>query len=364
MGKLLKKSELFLNLRITIVVVMVMLIFIELILRSLQVNATYFEKTFGITNSGIYNNNTNFRRILKFTPNTEQRYISKEFKYYRKIYNNGFTQSFPSNPKIHNEVRILALGDSYTVGIGSPYDSTWVELLKKKLNKIRDGKYFDIFNAGVSGSDPVLEYALLTEDLQSYNPDFVIAMINESDINDFIIRGGLERLAKKDTIIMKEGPWWEWAFNISFVTRLIAINGLKYNQLLVKESDMKNETAIAIEKIEKTLYKFNAYTASKRMQFLTVFLPSPYELTNGGRYKFKTLIDNLNRNDIHAIDMFEKFSEEMNNNPNILNKYYWKIDGHCTPEGYNFVAETIYNYINGNELQFNSPQSAIFKKQL
>ena len=345
LGKIFKKPEFSLNLRISLVVIMFILFVIELILRSLQINATYFEKTYGQSNTGIYTNATNFRRKLTFTPNSELNHTNQEFKYYRKIYKEGFTQPLPSETKKKDEFRILALGDSYTEGVGSSSDSTWVELLKTTLNESDSIQHFTLFNAGVSGSDPVLEYVLLTEVLQSYTPDMVIVMINESDIIDFIIRGGLERLAEKDTIKVKEGPWWEWAFNISFVTRLVAINVFNYNHLLLSKSAMEQETTLAIEKIHKTLEKFKAYTKKNDMKLLTVFVPSPYELVYENKYKFKTLLEKINKEDIASIDMFKKFSDEINYNPKLLDKYYWKIDGHCKPAGYNYIAKTIYTYI-------------------
>ena len=349
--KVFRKPELFFNLRISFVVLMIMLSIIEITLRRLKINATYFENTYGESNTGIYSNSINSRRVLTFKPDSELRHRYKEFEYYRKIYSEGFTQSLPSQCKKKNEVRILALGDSFTEGVGSPFDSTWVELLKGKLNKADKERFYEVFNAGVSGSDPVLEYVLLTEVLQSFSPDLVIVMVNESDINDFIVRGGFERIAKNDSLVLcKKGPWWEWAFNISFVTRLIVINGFSYNQLLIRESDMKTETAIAIEKINFTLNRFKDYTSNKKMQFLTVFLPSPHELEDGGNYQFEKLIKNLEKNNVYTLNMYEKFSAIISSKPELLNTYYWKIDGHCRPAGYNFIAEKIQSYIIGNEI--------------
>jgi hypothetical protein len=89
--------------------------------------------------------------------------------------------------------RIIALGDSYTFGIGVPTPKNWVKILERMLNQsYRSQKYkkFEVINLGVDGYD--IEYSVERFRLRGikYNPDLILWFLNDSDfpqVNEIII---------------------------------------------------------------------------------------------------------------------------------------------------------------------------------
>ncbi len=65
-------------------------------------------------------------------PNDEHEYHAPgEFRYTRMSNNLGLSEENIPEVKPANEFRIIGLGDSFTEGVGAPYDSTWVKQLEK-----------------------------------------------------------------------------------------------------------------------------------------------------------------------------------------------------------------------------------------
>ncbi|MDP6909482.1 MAG: hypothetical protein QF371_08250, partial [Flavobacteriales bacterium] len=61
-----------------------------------------------------------------------------------------------------DNLRIITLGDSFTEGIGAPYDSAWPRALEARISELLPKhRNVQVYNAGVSGSDPILNYMML-----------------------------------------------------------------------------------------------------------------------------------------------------------------------------------------------------------
>lgn len=324
----------------------VSIVFFELMLRYLEINQTYFEKTYGVMNTGVYKNSINAKRVLTFAPNSEISHSYSEFEYYRKIFNEGFTDSLPVAPKREGEKRILALGDSFTEGVGAPSDSTWPALLEQMLNHAQDSLNYLVFNAGVSGSDPALQYVLLTETLASFAPDRVMLMLNESDVFDYIVRGGFERTASDyNPAQAQREQWWEWLFNTAYIVRFVMINLAGYNHLLIPESHMHEETHSALQSIYYTLEQFEAYCNNNQISLTVILMPAPHELSTGQTHVLMPLAGNLNAAGIEVIDLFPIMHSAISKKTTSLQTLYWKNDGHCTGHGYAFTAHSIHKLL-------------------
>jgi hypothetical protein len=116
-----------------------------------------------------------------------------EFHYLHKYNSLGLRdKEFTTNKKPH-EVRILGVGDSFTEGVGTCADSTWLKQLEYMLNSSGKDIYYTTMNGGVHGSDLFFSYDLFTRCLLQYKPDLVILNLNSTDIGDVISRGCSER---------------------------------------------------------------------------------------------------------------------------------------------------------------------------
>lgn len=81
--------------------------------------------------------------------------------------------------------RILFLGDSFVQGYGVPLEQSMVALLEESLNRAAGRPAVEIFNAGVFGYSPLLEYLYLEELMPSVQPDVVmIGLFLGNDVGD------------------------------------------------------------------------------------------------------------------------------------------------------------------------------------
>jgi len=95
--------------------------------------------------------------------------------------------------KAPGELRILAIGDSFTEGQGAPFDQTWLSVLGRNLNRPESTHQFTMMVGGVAASDPFYAYRILVDKLLAYQPDLVMMAVHRNDVIDAIIRGGEER---------------------------------------------------------------------------------------------------------------------------------------------------------------------------
>ena len=146
------------------------------------------------------------KNLHVYKPNYRSSLNFAEYAYHIQTNSEGLREAEIPVPNPHSDYRILALGDSFTEGRGAGQDSTWPKSLERKLNASAGSRKTMVINAGISGSDPFFEYQLLKERLLKYNPNMVIVAINSSDIDDLIIRGGMERFQPGGILKYKEGP--------------------------------------------------------------------------------------------------------------------------------------------------------------
>lgn len=76
--------------------------------------------------------------------------------------------------KAPGEFRVLALGDSWTMGSGVRSEECWAKRLQAKLRERYPGRPLTVLNAGQSGFSWFQGYYLLLDLLPRYRPDLVI----------------------------------------------------------------------------------------------------------------------------------------------------------------------------------------------
>jgi hypothetical protein len=144
--------------------------FIESLLIITGLEETNRERFFGYYQSDNSVQHRNYYHAWR--PNQNYWLKTPEFSYPRKANSLGFADmEWPIMKKSH-EKRILALGDSFTEGDGTPYDSSYVAILRTELNVLADSFY--VMNAGACGSDPFYNYVNLKDRLLTYQPDIII----------------------------------------------------------------------------------------------------------------------------------------------------------------------------------------------
>lgn len=84
--------------------------------------------------------------------------------------------------KPDGEVRILALGDSFTFALGVRHEDIWAQQLERILNERQAPKRFQVINAGVAGYNTRQELIYLLDEGYSWDPDLVIVAFFWNDL--------------------------------------------------------------------------------------------------------------------------------------------------------------------------------------
>lgn len=81
-------------------------------------------------------------------------------------------------------LRVAALGDSFTFGLGVPDGAPWPERLEEVLRNRHGTEDLAVLNAGVVSYSPYLEHLLFERVVAEYEPRLVLVMLDAGDIGD------------------------------------------------------------------------------------------------------------------------------------------------------------------------------------
>ena len=89
--------------------------------------------------------------------------------------------------EIAGAFRIIVLGDSFTEGVGVDLDSTYPKQLEDALNVLSGNHKFVVFNFGIAGYSPILEYLILEQKGMALHPDLVILSYDMTDVQEDVL---------------------------------------------------------------------------------------------------------------------------------------------------------------------------------
>lgn len=335
-------------------IILFSLIAFEVLLRLFHVNITWSEKI-GRGYASYYNKSTDsWFNIYK--PHADFDMDNGDFKYHYTINSIGLRER-EDFFKDSSKQKIIVLGDSYTEGAGTSYDSSYPRFIERALN-LQQNKY-EILNAGVSGSDPFFEYMLFKEKLLQYHPQYVLINFNSSDISDYIYRGGMERFKADGTSVFKKGPWYEPLYQYSYVFRFILNNILRYthtNLFLTRHQYQDVVAPQALKEITALLDTMNAMGKKNNFKLLLTLQPVAVELAykKGDNAYSKTIFerfkDSAITHNIAVVNLWPVMETEINKQN--MYRYTYKHDGHYNGDGYALVANAIIKLVNEQYPQF------------
>jgi hypothetical protein len=273
-----------------------------------------------------------------YKPNYTHLFKQKEFEYTNTYNELGSREKpFIAFLKDTNSKKIVCLGDSFTEGDGTCYDSSWVRQFEKKINL--NSKYkIKLYNAGTCGSDVFFNYKLLVNDLYKMKPHLVIECVNTSDILDVIKRGGNERFNEDGTTSGKVGPKWELVYKYSYVFRGIIHGYFKFNRNLIKKTELEQQEIKAVQLIQLKIKETASFCRKNRVPYIILIQPTPSDLM-------------VNQTQpLHFINQLTVLPYSVNLfKP--LHKYYkihsveadsWDLNGHFNSNGYLVLGNIIF----------------------
>jgi hypothetical protein len=264
-----------------------------------------------------------------------------EYSYAIRANNEGLLDKDFTVEKKPHAFRIMVIGDSFVQGMGAVTDSSLPAQLQRILKKqYGDSIDIQVWNCGVANSDPFFEYMLFANRLQKYNPDYVIEVVNFTDITDVILRGGFKRFNADSTVTFNAAPWYEPLYAKSFLFRSIYHDVLGYNWLFLRPKQEEKARNNSTQMIGGVLTGFKKLCSTRGIPFLAVFHPSNYELSEKSEYSMQGLIyycdsAHIPFTDIRACLVTQGLEGEKSK------ALYWPIDGHCNSLGYMYFAQCI-----------------------
>ena len=333
-----KQHPLLVNLSVAMISAFVFLGIAELYFRHTGVYASYGEK-----NGGDYTSPYNCEGATwydVFSANDSSVDETPEFRYLRLSNNEGLIEKHFDTAKPAGRVRIMVIGDSFIQGVGAPYDSSCPRQMEGIINRQMNGSLpVEVWDCGVSSSDPFFEYILLQNKLLKYKPDMVILAINGTDIYDVTTRGGYERFRPDSTAVFNKAPWFEPLYAHSYIVRRWVHDVMGYNWQLLTPEQMANAKTTSIRQIDTALGMFQALCTANRIALLVVFQPGKEELF-GNASQMDPFISYCRAAHIPSIEMKPCLEEKCKTAKN-TDAIFWPINQHFNSTGYGYYAQCL-----------------------
>ncbi len=269
--------------------------------------------------------------------------IAKEFTYEVTTNSLGIRDVEHTIIKPAGAKRLLVLGDSFTEGVGVPFDSTWHQRMAWYLQTDGINQQWEIVVGAVSGCDPFYSYEMLRRQFFAYQPDVVIQVYNHTDINDYALRGGLERFINDSVTQWRPvNQVLHTAFKWSHLMRFLVKEVLQYNDYYQSAGEYDRLQMEAIPKYKELFAKIDSLSQAVGAEALFIFQPMGYELQQGYYEPHAdSLMEYMEVNGLHYVRLMDILPSEMKYN---MKGYFWPIDGHMNDRGYNAWGEAMYKY--------------------
>ena len=245
------------------------------------------------------------------------------------------------------ELRILAVGDSFTYGFGVEEPETFVRQTERLLRKREPGRDIRVINGGIGGG-PFRQAAWLREVGLGLEPDVVVqTFFIGNDIYDDLAwrqRGGgvgLKPPPPKSVFMV-----WMWSrlVQIPAVDRMLFGMGMRYGdrgQFLIEQPELERT---AWEQTLDKMLEIRNLLAEARVRYLVLIVPTADQVRfrddrpkeEDYRLPNRTLTEFLEEHGIAHVDLMPRI-EQMPNGSAL----YYRRNLHWTVAGHDFAAEIL-----------------------
>lgn len=319
--------------------VMVLLVLMEVLLRHWGTFRTYSEINRGEFISPYQEHSA---RVFANEPCLRYEFGNEEYQY--SASNNEFGIRDRERDVLRNkDCRIVFLGDSFVEGAGAPSDSTWPHLLEARLQTV-SGDSMEIISGGVGGSDPVFYHHLYDQWLEVFDPDVVLAAVNQSDFEDYLIRGGTERFTGHG-LEYRNPPVPLFLYQNSFLYRAYVHLVEKRDGYLITPGNRRELLRECLDEYESLFTEWHGEMLHDGISLVVVIYPVPGDFLyeeRFGRTLYVAEMDSLYRRLLEAgipcmnlTDCMYGSVQEYGGKDGL----YWPMDMHYNSTGYNLLAD-------------------------
>jgi lysophospholipase L1-like esterase len=265
--------------------------------------------------------------------------------------------------------RILAVGDSFTFGLGVEANQTYPKILEAMLNKNTLGKkHFEVFNMGIAGIGTLEELEIIEYGLR-YKPDLILLGVfvenrwnpgNGNDLCDNL--KSRDRLKNSRLVNQNENiitrPIIRPVDALNSLQRFLATNSdlyflimtrlgtnLRKSLIGLRQNQNQSELALSWDITEKAIKKIKRLADKEGVAFVIVRIPFLYDVYSPKNDEAKNILTVFsNENNINMCDL----SDVMGNNKN--SDLYYPADGHWKSLAHKLAAGDIFAYLNDHKL--------------
>ena len=298
---------------------------------------------------------------FRLVPGFEMAYRTAEFNTTIKINSEGLRDHEYTRERDPQTFRILALGDSFTFGIGVNSEQTYAKVLESMLNRDQPAggpKRFEVVNAGVDAYGTEQEYRNLRELLGRYRPDLVMVGLYSNDVSD--VMGGIPTLPALGSNRLYS---IEYLRGLKFLLKKSAAGDLNTELLEIYRDRYSPRFTSAFERTKDYLVKIRDLSAAAGAKTVIITLPLCFEIDRshwevrgyGHLYTEEFFRGNMQK----FSDTFVEFGKQLNI-PTVpllpvmrgskTLPLYFAQDIHWTPEGHRLAAETMGAYLRKRDL--------------
>ena len=172
-------------------------------------------------------------------------------------------------------VRVLALGDSITFGLGVEDDETWPEQLETSLNAGRDVAQYEVINTGVPGYTSFQGMRLLDKRGFGFGPAVVVACFGQNDCDSWEVRTDIEKAIDEEQAAKEK----EQSTSDFFLLARRAVR--QANRASAKEGEKKQR--LTPGDFRSTLIQMRELCDEHGVHLIFVLWPQEWQVLEGNR---------------------------------------------------------------------------------
>lgn len=298
---------------------------------------------------------------FRLVPNYHMEYETSDSSTSISVNSEGLRDhEYPKGKAPPDTFRILAVGDSFTFGLGVDIEESYPKVLEAMLNRSPLNRYvrkYEVVNAGVDGYGPEQEYLYLKELLNRYRPDLVIVGLYSNDVND--VMSGIP-LALTKSELKNRFYFLSYLSSLRILVKRLFIDKRDIKKDLFEIYQDQHPPAFekALKLTEEYLVRIRDTSGSMGAKTVIIIIPSCFEVDRSEWEKrgLGSLYSNdfFNRHMTKFSDTFREFGETTHIATlpllPVLRKsetrpLYLTRDSHWNRKGHRLAAKAIYNYL-------------------
>lgn len=254
-------------------------------------------------------------------------------------------------------LRVIALGDSVTFGMGVAQDKTFPAQTEALLNAAAQGPAVEVLNMGMPGYNTLHELALLRDVGLGLHPDVVVLgyLYNDIELSADQREQGAVKSAREQSVGRKikgliNASWSELKDHSMFAAWLSPLLANALRPLGVKGlgqiGDVKDQYVDANpnwRRMQEALLEMKRLTSERNIDFVVIVIPAMANFTDAA-YPIKeyhqAVVTFCRQNGIGALDLLPAFWGRDGTK-------FWisATDGHPNAEGQRIIATALAGYL-------------------